>query len=251
MGSQISPIMANIFMEALKTKALSSSTWLRYVDDVFAVIRSCSLSRFLIHLNSHNEDIRSITSFLGHSSVPHYRRLSGDVYRKPTHTDQLLNYKSHHSRSSQLSFISSLIRRYQVVSSSTTNRDAENKHLRKVFSANHYPSTFVLQASLKCALSTPTSEREKPLTSITIPYIQGLSEKIRYTLTAHNICTSFKVFGTSRQHLSRPKDRIDPPMRSSVVYSIPCANCNYTYIGETGQHLSTRIKQHQDAVRKV
>ena len=39
-------------------------------------------------------------------------------------------------------------------------------------------------------------------------------------------------------------------MRSSVVYSILCANCNYTYIGETGQHLSTRIKQHQDAVRK-
>ena len=201
MGFPISPKMANIFMEALETKALSSSTWLRYVDDVFAVIKSCSLSRFLIHLNSHNEDIRSITSFLGHSSVPHYRRLSGDVYRKPTHTDQLLNYKSHHSRSAQLSFISSLIRRNQVVSSSTTNRDAENKHLRKVFSANHYPSTFVLQASLKCSLSTPTSERET--TDIHHHSIHpGTVREIRYTLATHNIRTSFKVFGTSRQHLS-------------------------------------------------
>ena len=150
----------------------------------------------------------------------------------------------------KISAISSLIRRNQVVSSSTTNRDAESKHLRMVFSANHYPSTFVRQASLKCALPTPTSEREKPLTSITIPYIQGLSEKIRHALAAHNIRTSFKVFGTLRQHLSRPKDTIDPPMRSGVVYSIPCANCNYTYIGETGCHLSTRIKQHRDAVRK-
>ena len=58
------------------------------------------------------------------------------------------------------------------------------------------------------------------------------------------------MFGTLRQYLSRPKDAIDPPMRSGVVYSIPCANCNYTYIGETGFHLSTRIKQHRDAVRK-
>ena len=53
-----------------------------------------------------------------------------------------------------------------------------------------------------------------------------------------------------RQNLSRPKDCIDPPMRSGVVYSIPCTNCNYTFIGETGRHLSTRIKQHRDAVRK-
>ena len=73
---------------------------------------------------------------------------------------------------------------------------------------------------------------------------------MRHILAAHNIRTSFRVSNTLRQLLSLPKDRTPLPSRSGIVYSIPCADCNYTYIGETGCHLSTRIKQHRDAVQK-
>ena len=42
MGSPLSPMMANIFMEDLEMHALETSpckrkVWLRYVDDVFAI----------------------------------------------------------------------------------------------------------------------------------------------------------------------------------------------------------------------
>ena len=61
MGSPISLIM-NIYMEKLETEALLTSShalrfWHRYVDDIFAVIRSRSLSKFLDHLNSQKKDI--------------------------------------------------------------------------------------------------------------------------------------------------------------------------------------------------
>ena len=97
---------------------------------------------------------------------------------------------------------------------------------------------------------TDPPEREKPLTSICIPYIQGTTERIRNILTGYNIRTSFCVSNTIRQYLSRPKDIIPLLSRSGVVYFIPCNDCHYTYIGETGCHLSTHLKQHQEAVKK-
>ena len=35
-----------------------------------------------------------------------------------------------------------------------------------------------------------------------------------------------------------------------MVYSIQCQGCRFIYVGETGCHLSTRLDQHRDAVKK-
>ena len=45
MGSSISPIVANLYMENLKVKAISTAPhtpylWKRYVDDTFTIIKS-------------------------------------------------------------------------------------------------------------------------------------------------------------------------------------------------------------------
>ena len=36
-----------------------------------------------------------------------------------------------------------------------------------------------------------------------------------------------------------------------MVYKIECNNCNATYIGETKRKLSTRIKEHEQNLRKL
>lgn len=69
MGSQVSPIMANIFMEDFEKKALSGSSmapklWKRYVDDTF-VIWALGINRlheFLEYLNSINPSIQFTTA---------------------------------------------------------------------------------------------------------------------------------------------------------------------------------------------
>ena len=55
-GSPVSPIIANLYMEYLEQKALSSaptpSFWHRFVDDTFVIHKEVNKQDFLQHINS-------------------------------------------------------------------------------------------------------------------------------------------------------------------------------------------------------
>ena len=62
MGSPISPLVANLFMEEIEVQAISTSTtpptlWKRFVDDTFTIIKK-NRDRFLQHLNSIHPKIK-------------------------------------------------------------------------------------------------------------------------------------------------------------------------------------------------
>ena len=112
MGSPISLVVANLFMEDLEIKALTTSPcppslWKRYVDDTFTFIKRSHKDAFLEHINSidHNiqfncEDSREDGSipFLDILIIPEEDgRLNTTVYRKPTHTDLYLQWDNHHT----------------------------------------------------------------------------------------------------------------------------------------------------------
>ena len=97
-------------------------------------------------------------------------------------------------------------------------------------------------------LSTVSMTSSPPSARVTIPYVQGQSEAIRHVLQGLNIQTSFAPATSLRKSLSHPQDSVPSSNKSGVVYQIPCANCNKSYIGQTGRNLSQRIKEHQKAV---
>ena len=63
MGSPVSSVVANLFMERLEKDALSSPgalrprVWKRYVDDVFSILRRANVRDFLKYLNSIDDNI--------------------------------------------------------------------------------------------------------------------------------------------------------------------------------------------------
>ena len=105
MGSPLSPIVANIYMdrfeeEALETAPHPPSLWKRYVDDTFVIQEEEHRNEFLQHINSTEEKIKfAAESTRADGSMPFLdtlvtpRRdgsLETRVYRKPTHTNQYL-----------------------------------------------------------------------------------------------------------------------------------------------------------------
>ncbi|XP_022108452.1 uncharacterized protein LOC110988853 [Acanthaster planci] len=127
MGSPLSPVLADLFMEEFEQTALFSadlkpSVWIRYVDDTFVVWPHSpqDLQLFLQHLNSQHNDIQFTMEKEQHGRIAFLDvevsrlpdgTLSRTVYRKPTHTDRYLNNWSFHHPSIKASVNRTLVRR--------------------------------------------------------------------------------------------------------------------------------------------
>ena len=59
----------------------------------------------------------------------------------------------------------------------------------------------------------------------------------------------FCPFRTLRQELVNPKDPVPERKRNGVIYSIPCNECQQSYIGQTGRSLDHRLGEHRRALR--
>ncbi|XP_078363377.1 uncharacterized protein LOC144647439 [Oculina patagonica] len=110
MGSPVSTVIANIFMEGFEERAIASAIykpkiWKRYVDDTFTILDRYQVDGFLQHLNNQQPTIRFTMETEKDNKIPSLDTsvirdsnglLTTSVYRKPTHTDQYLAYDSHH-----------------------------------------------------------------------------------------------------------------------------------------------------------
>ena len=81
MGSPVSAVMANIVMEDLEQKALSTSLtspqlWKRYVDDVCSAAKSTELDEFQKHLNSIEQSIQFTSETENNQELPFWMFVS-------------------------------------------------------------------------------------------------------------------------------------------------------------------------------
>ena len=194
MGSPLSPVMANLFMEEFEKKALATSTlkpafWFRYVDDTLSSWAHGleNLHRFLEHINSLHPSIKftlemqkedKTIPFLDVLSViQEDGSLGHKVYRKPTHTDRNLPNSFHHP-SIKNSVCKTLINRAKTICE-VDNIERELEHLRSVLKMNGHPKKFIDNA-----MKTRQQVREKTeyQFSVSLPYIGSASHKIERIL---------------------------------------------------------------------
>ncbi|RXN04217.1 hypothetical protein ROHU_013062 [Labeo rohita] len=120
MGSPVSPIVANLYMEEVEKKALETYSgtlpthWFRYVDDTWVKIKINEIGPFTDHINSVDDYIKFTKEEMREKQLPFldcgmYLENEGDlqveVYRKPTHTDQYLMFDSHHPLEHKLGYL--------------------------------------------------------------------------------------------------------------------------------------------------
>ena len=133
MGSPISPIVANLYMEDFEMRALNTAPqpplmWKRYVDDTCVIIKGAQQQSFLNHIKSIDKNIQfTVEDPRPNGSIPFLDILltpgvdgsiATTVFRKPTYTDLYMQWDSHHSISSKYSLIGTLHHRANTICSS-------------------------------------------------------------------------------------------------------------------------------------
>ena len=66
-----------------------------------------------------------------------------DVYQKPTHIDQYLDYSSHHEKRHKIGTASTLLNRAFNLPNTTDGKCKEIQHVTNALKANGYPSSII------------------------------------------------------------------------------------------------------------
>ena len=246
--------------------------WCRYVDDTFVIHKEANKQGFLQHINSFDPAIKfTVEDNKEDGSIPFLDTivkpevdgsLSITVYRKPTQTDQYLQWDSHHNLSAKFSVINTLSHRAQTVCSNPELLKKEKEHLSKALTKCKYPKWALdkvekrlNQPSSKAndgvsnqgTNSAPAATREvKSKGHIVIPYTQGLCESIKKICGRYGIQTHFKGGCTIKNLLVSPKEKDPMVSQSHAIYWYQCGDltCDDEYIGETSKTFGERYKEH-------
>ena len=157
MGSPVSPLVADLYMEYLEQAAIASvpldlkpKLWKRYVDDILEVINKQAVEGLTDHLNHIDEtgsikftyetEAEKMLPFLDTLIVrKEHGHLKLLVYRKKTHTDQYLDFTSHHPLQHKLSVVRTLLTRCARIVTDEDDRRLEEQHIKKALSRCGYP----------------------------------------------------------------------------------------------------------------
>ena len=269
MGSPVSPIVCNLFMEDLEQRAIATALnppgwWYRYVDDSHSKHKRHNVQEFTDHLNSQDEDVKFTVeypdsdnrlAFLdSHPQVLEDGSIKLKVYRKPTHTDQYLSFSSNHPIEHKLGVIRTLYNRAETIVTTAEDRAAELDYVDTALTQCGYPK-WALKKFRDRVPATPSADQpaapEKPrfCGKVQIPYIPGLSDKLKRAFLEHNVQFSHKPINKLRGLLVAPKDKSLKGDITGTVYRIPCSGgnteCKEFYIGETDRDFWTRFSEHK------
>ena len=123
----------------------------RYVDDILEVIKKGSVEKLTEFLNSldvtgsikFTYEVEQDGKLLFLDILLERMDISGlklCIYRKPTYTDQYLNFSLHHPVKHKLSVVRTLLERSQQLVTVSQDKIQEDAHVEEALQACDYPS---------------------------------------------------------------------------------------------------------------
>ena len=170
-------------MQAIEERAIATdqqtlSIWLRCVDDTYTIVHQDEINTFHEHLNEQNPDIQFTKEIDENGKLPFLdclvirdnNKIRITVYRKPTHTDRLLDQSSYNPTSHKAATIKTLTRRAQLVCDSPDSLLDETRNLECVFQKNNYNPDFIKLNTHRNTEPDETTNNPTPVTTATIPH---------------------------------------------------------------------------------
>ena len=110
------------------------------------------------------------------------------IYRKPTHTDQYLNFSSHHPIEHKLSVVRTLLERSQCLVTKIEDRKQEDFHVEEALRACGYPKWIFnkvrhqnkMRRQFESKGDKKTRKQRDSLQRpmVVIPYVENISEAV-------------------------------------------------------------------------
>ena len=167
------------------------------------------------------------------------------IYRKPTHTDQYLDWNSNHHISQKTGIYKTFQHRINTLITEEEDKEAEKKHVKKALRKCGHPNWSMNRKD------RPQKEKMETITKVSIPYTKGTSERLSRTFRQYKIGVIHKPTTTIKRALcSKLKDKIHPMDKSNAIYRFDCKKCDKIYIGETERSLRYRAYEHKMIARK-
>ena len=198
MGFPVSAILANLIMEYVEGKALLSAPnplkwWFRYVDDSHVCVKREHVDELHSHLNSINANIKFTILIESEGSIAFLdTKTTGQdngsiivsVYRKATHTDHYLDFKSHHDPQHKHSVVHTLMDHAKNIPSTEEEALRETNRVTEALTGNNYPANFIYNGrQLNRQQVNDIGQRG----IVILPYAKGFSERIAKVLRGFNI----------------------------------------------------------------
>lgn len=267
MGSPLSPLCADIFMNDLESRMLETAYkenivyWYRYVDDVICLWKGehTSLHNFFNYINTFNNKIQ-FTMEIGNKSLNfldltvdiNLGRHKFNIFRKPTYSENILHANSCHPHQHKHASFHAFVHRLLNVPLDANDFRAELNTIKHIAVNNGYKSelvdTILRRARKKMTekmLYNQTEDKEEKTGNmwVKIPYIGPSSYRFQRFLQNKEIRVAFYTTGSLKNLLCNNKDKFKITDNSGI-YSLTCGTCGGVYIGQTGRKFKTRIKEH-------
>ena len=229
MGSSVSPIVANLYMEYFEQKHFSTAPHPQALAEVcgwhMCHSEGSQQTGLPKHINSVDPAIQfTVESNKEDGAIPLLDtivkpeadgNLSITVYRKPIHTDQYLQWDSHQHLSAKFSVIYTLTHKAQTVCSNPELLHKEMDHLRKALTQCKYPKWALDKVGKR--LNKPSSELLMGLTirapQVPSPPPMNLKPRVILLYLTHKV--SVKASRRSVGGMAyRPTSKVVAPSRT-------------------------------------
>ncbi|CAL8069407.1 unnamed protein product [Calicophoron daubneyi] len=242
MGSPLGPIMADIFMAKLENTVLSEQIktfdfYGRYVDDTFAICSSeFDPDEILTKLNQAHNAINFTMEKETENQIPFLdalllRQSDGSirrkVYRKPTWTDQYINFHSFVPLRRKRNLVRNLAFRARKICSPEMLSE-ELQFLRELLLKNGYPEKFISRNLKQRIRSSKIPTVERKSVYLKLPYkgevvSNRLSNRIARIVEQTYPAAKLTMVFTSRPILNPClKDKLSRSTTSFAVYLFTC-----------------------------
>ena len=277
-GLSLMVVMSEAFLQHLEKNAIHEAlhhnppielrSFYRYVDDShsrFPDFNNAEMFKVILNKQDKNiqytmerEDENKSLNFLEVKTINNQRgKYDFDIYRKNAITNIQIKPTSSHDPKVLEGIFKGFVHRALTLCSEKFI-EPELKFLVEVFTENGYNvkslNHIVSEMKVKKAATINANNAECLSSSehtVTLPWIPGLSPKLRKCYKKAGYKTVFKS-GASIKQLLTSKNKSTLPLNSYPgVYRINCTSesCQ-PYVGETKLQIHNRILQHQDGVEK-